>query len=134
MKAPAQERRVAQGLPLLLLALLLVGPAPGEVGGCGADPFVVEAEDFCRDQAAWECRRAEARGELEGESLSACFDTIPNSCVGAGWPPSCVPRPTSLQTNACLDALALEENVRVPIEELDACVDVCPAAPAGGAP
>jgi len=115
---------------LLVLALLLMGPAPGEVGGCGSDPLVAEAEDFCRDQEAWQCQRAEARGELEGDALAECFAAIPNFCEGAGWPPSCVPRPTNLQTDACLDSLSLEENVRVPIEELAACVDVCPP-PAG---
>lgn len=115
----------ASGL-LLVLAFVLVGPAPGEVGSCGGDPLVAEAEAFCRDQEAWQCRRAEARGELDADALTACFDAIPNFCAGAGWPPSCVPRPTNLQTDACLDALALEENVRVPIEELAACVDVCP--------
>jgi len=119
---------------LSLLALLLVGPAPGEVGSCGGDPLVVEAEDFCRDQEAWECRRAEARGELDDGQLAACFEAIPNACVGAGWPPSCVPRPTNLQTDACIDALSLEENVRVPIEELAACMDVCPPPRSEGAP
>jgi hypothetical protein len=120
--------RAAQVWPLTLLALLLVGPAPGEVGGCGQDPIISEAEDFCRDQGAWECRRAEARGELADDPLQACFDAIPNACVGAAWPPSCLPRPTRLQTDACLDALALEDNARVPLEELSACAEVCPAA------
>lgn len=123
-------RSPRSGAWLFLLALLLVGPAPGEVGSCGGDPLVADADDFCRDQEAWQCRRAEARGELEGDALTACFESIPNFCEGAGWPPSCVPRPTNLQTDACLDALALEENVRVPLEELAACRDVCPAPPA----
>ncbi|MEZ4323895.1 MAG: hypothetical protein R3B40_01690 [Polyangiales bacterium] len=112
---------------LAALALLLMGPAPGEVGGCGQDPFIVEAETFCRDQSAWECRRAEARGEVSGDELAACFDAIPNACEGATWPPTCLPRPTSLQTDACLAALAREDNVNTPVEELAACVDVCPA-------
>ena len=118
---------------LVVLALLLAAPTPGEVGGCGDDAFVAEAEGFCRQQEAWECRRREAREELDEDGLGACFDAIPDFCAGAGWPAACLPRPTTLQTDACIDALSREDNVNVPLEELAACVDVCPP-PAPEAP
>ena len=109
------------------LAFVLVAPTPGEVGGCGDDAFFAEAETFCRDQEAWECRRREARGEIEGAEVDTCFGVIPDLCASAGWPATCLPRPTTLQTDACIDALALRENVDVPILELAACRDICPA-------
>ncbi len=125
-------RSKASPMWLVALALLLLGPTPGDVGGCGEDAIQADPEDFCRQQEAWLCRRAEARGELQGEALEACFRAIPNACEGAGWPPSCVPRPTTLQTDACIDELSLTENIRLAVEELPACRDVCPPAAAEG--
>lgn len=110
-------------LLMLPWMLLLTGPAPGEVGGCGADAFLSQPEDFCRDRAAWICRRQQARGEIR--DIDACFATIPNTCEGAAWPPSCVPLPTQRVTNACIDALSLVENLDVPPEDLSEC-NICP--------
>ncbi|MEM9067782.1 MAG: hypothetical protein AAGE52_04725 [Myxococcota bacterium] len=104
---------------LIGLLALCVGPAPGEVGGCNSDTTVADAEDFCRQQSAWICRRQEFRGEIA--DVQGCVDEIPAACAGSNWPFTCQPFPTNREAQACIDALALESNVETPVEDLSAC-------------
>lgn len=91
------------------LLVLSVGPAPGEVGGCGDADVIADAEDHCRLSRYWDCRRQEARMEIE--NVQACVDDVEAMCAGAAWPASCEPFPLRRQSQACIDQLALIENV-----------------------
>ena len=104
---------------LMGLRTLAVGPAPGEVGGCGSDSTVADAEDFCRQRDAWECRRLEYLGEIV--DVQGCVDVIPAECEGFNWPFTCQPFPTNRQVQACLDALALTSNVEKELSEIPEC-------------
>lgn len=101
------------------LLVLCIGPAPGEVGGCGDSEIPADARDFCQQRDAWECRRAEARGEIT--DVQACVDEIPAACSAFNWPFMCRPFPTNREAQACIDALALQSNVNTPLNEIGAC-------------
>ncbi len=108
----------------------IVGPAPGEVGGCGETVSVADAESFCVERDAWQCRRREFRGEVT--DVDACFAAIPSACEGAQWPFDCTPFPTVRATQACIDQLAIVENVTTSIGDIAEC-NLC-GAPTPPAP
>ncbi|MBX3250129.1 MAG: hypothetical protein KF901_23325 [Myxococcales bacterium] len=105
------SRSVARGLSIVGLFVLVVGPAPGEVGGCGSEQVVADPIDYCLQTGAWDCRRQEFRGEID--DVEACVDELPEACRGAAWPAACAPFPTNREAQACLDALARVDNVYV---------------------
>ncbi len=106
-------------IALMALLALAAGPAPGEVGGCGSDAVVADAEDFCRQRDAWECRRREYRGEID--DVQSCVDAVEPSCEGFNWPFTCQPFPTNREVQACLDALALVSNATRELGEIPQC-------------
>ncbi len=121
MRLP-QSGRFKQ-LAMLALLTLCVGPAPGEVGGCGSEATVADARDFCQQRDAWECRRAEFRGEID--DVQACVDLIPDACASANWLFSCEPFPTNRETQGCIDQLALVTNIDKESSEIPEC-QPCP--------
>lgn len=104
---------------LFALLVLCIGPAPGEVGGCGDGEIPADAQDFCQQRDAWECRRAEARGEIT--DVQACVDVIPQQCSAFNWPFDCRPFPTNREAQSCIDALALTSNIDTDRNEIAAC-------------
>jgi len=122
------HRCLARRAPLLLLVALLVGPAPGEVGSCGQASELLDAEQFCLDQLAYECARIDARGDYPTAlyvDLEACRQAAPGICGGRTWIPECRPFPTKPEGQACIDELSRVSNIRVPISEIPEC-DMCP--------
>ncbi len=116
-------------LALIGLLILCVAPAPGSVEGCGSDNAPADAVDFCLQTEAWNCRRAEARGEIPGEmhsDVQSCVDALPDSCAGRSWSPDrCPLPPTSFEAQACIDELAKAANVDVEMEAIPACMGLC---------
>lgn len=106
---------------LLGLLALSLGPAPGEVGGCGAEVEEADAEAFCLAQTAWDCRRQEARGEIGAEEVQGCVDQSVVDCEGTNWPFTCQPFPTDRQAQACIDQLSLASNVDRAIADIPEC-------------
>lgn len=94
---------------------LIVGPAPGEVGGCGSGDVVADPQDYCVQSGSWDCRRQEFRGEIE--DVQACVDELLIECAGRAWLPSCEPYPTNTEAQLCLDALARIDNVYVDADD-----------------
>ena len=108
----ARRHRVVFQLPMMLVLLtLVVGPAPGEVGGCGQGDVVADATDHCRQTRYWDCRRQEARMEITADEVQGCVDAVEGMCAGRTWLASCAPFPLRSQSQACIDALALPGNV-----------------------
>ncbi|MEM6960024.1 MAG: hypothetical protein AAF645_30370 [Myxococcota bacterium] len=113
---------------LPFLALLLVGPAPGNTGGCAASQEDDGADflAFCLESRSFACLRAEARGEEV--DVQACVDAALESCEAIGfWPPSCEPPPRIRETDACIDELRRSDNLNLRLRgddglpEIDEC-------------
>lgn len=123
--APAGWLR--RSAPLLLLTILLLGPAPGEVGGCGQAEQTLDFETYCRQEKAYECARMDARGEFPGTyaDLEACRQAALTTCATSSWPSNCRPFPTVPEGQACIDQLARVSNLRIPKSEIPEC-DLCP--------
>jgi hypothetical protein len=118
----------ARRAPLLLLVVLLVGPAPGEVGSCGQAEEQLDAQQFCLDKAAYLCARIDARGDFPTDiypDLEACRQTALESCSSASWRPDCRPFPTKPEGQACIDELSRASNLRLPVSEIPEC-QLCP--------
>jgi len=94
-----------------LLALVLGGPTPGSVGSCDQDAQTANAEQFCRARKDLACQRRYARGEIDQAAEMACRAGVDAECVGAAWPADCDPPPTTVQTRACIAALANSERL-----------------------
>lgn len=99
-------RHVLRALPLCLLALLSLGPAPGHVGACGEGTSAADPSQFCLEAGAWRCARRRARGEILPEEELGCRNEFMLMCPGSAWPPDCDPPPTERQTDLCIDALS----------------------------
>jgi hypothetical protein len=99
-----------------VLGAALTGPAPGNVGGCGQQPPVADAVDFCNDRRWWECRREQFGGRLTDEEFAACIAPIEGQCAGAAWEGTC--QPTQEQADACILLLQRADRVQIPIDEL----------------
>lgn len=116
---------------LLIFALVFaVGPAPGEVGGCGDVIEETDALQFCIDVMTYNCVRCQGRGVIADEP--ACQSARTTICESAAWPiiPGSEPvefcQPNIIQTDACIDQLSVVANVTVPQSEIEQC-NVCPA-------
>jgi hypothetical protein len=103
--------RLAPRALLVLAGILSLGPAPGEVGGCGSGDVVADPVDFCIQSGSWDCRRQEFREEID--DVQVCVDELLITCSGRAWRPECEPFPTNAEAQICLDALARVDNVRV---------------------
>ncbi|MEO0325383.1 MAG: hypothetical protein AAF447_20675 [Myxococcota bacterium] len=111
------------------LALLLLGPAPGDTGGCAGDETVrVDPGTFCEEQGRFNCQRLSFQNPPpEGyPGLQACVDERANFCSNVdAWPGDCFPEPTARELDNCIEALRLAENVDAELEDISEC-DVCP--------
>lgn len=126
-------------VPRLMLGLcllpLLLGPTPGQVGGCQDEVGPVSAQDFCVDRERWTCARFRALCEApSGVCLAderACVDAVPDRCAGIdAWPQGCAP--TTVQTEACLAELMSPEFIDLAPSDLPSCQ--CQALCGSGSP
>ena len=88
----------------VVLAVALVGPTPGQVGGCTEDTIAADPVEFCAEKNTWICQRDFAAGRTSMVERDTCLFNIQGMCAGAAWS-SCMP-PTESQAQVCIDALA----------------------------
>ncbi|MEM1415677.1 MAG: hypothetical protein AAGH15_12290 [Myxococcota bacterium] len=124
MSALFAMRRLALALPL---GLLLVGPAPGDTGGCTGDS--VERAEFvpnCVEWSRFDCQRLSFQDPPPADftTLQECIDRQAEVCTNIGdWPGTCVPEPTLREINNCLEALRNVENLDAPeLTDIPECV------------
>jgi len=99
-----------------VIAAPRTGPAPGNVGGCGQEPPIADAAEFCNDKRWWQCRRDNVFGRLSDEEFTACITPIESECAGASWESGCTP--TQQQADACLTLLQRADLGNLTNEEL----------------
>ncbi len=122
-------------IALAPLVLLLVGPAPGEVGGCGGSVDYADPYQFCVDKESWICARRQARGEfMTVDDYNQCVtDAHRVKCMEGRtmWP--CSPPPITAQTQACIDALRNQSSLSTPDNAFPECAmsTLCGGASSG---
>jgi len=145
----------------LALCALLGGPTPGAVGSCSGDSELsqlAEIEPYCEEREELTCIRMSLRQELSVAERDDCrrcaldfdnlsdqrkrecldpdtpwnrdrdFDFVP--CSRRFWPADC--RPTTRQTQACLNALRSMDTLDTPESSIRECNTsaLCTAKPA----
>lgn len=107
-------KRWRHGWMLLGLAVMLMGPTPGHIGGCNSGADLADAELYCFDKEI--ALAARAGRTPDGSAIRA-------RCLGRNWPPSCAP--TMTEVNGCLAALEDSARVSQPFEALPECNAIC---------
>lgn len=79
-------------------AAMLTGPAPGNVGGCGAPPPYANVAMFCIELEQWSCWHDAQAGLFTEPQYQACLGAVSTECIG--FNPGC--EPLSSATEACL--------------------------------
>ena len=117
-------RAFSTALVALPLALLAVGPAPGDIGGCGNHDQIADPIYHCERRVIIDCARRNA--------LDPSFDV--NGCIATEQMPCqrvnrwiCEPPPTVRQSQACLDAFQDVDNIRTAYEAIPECIALCPS-------
>ena len=127
------KRWILRSLAGAFILAGLTGPAPGNIGGCGAANEGTNPRQFCADRKYWECRRDEFANNqgvrvVSTETTAACYSGIETSCSGANvWPEGCAPTPAQLQS--CLDLLGRGDLVGLTTPELMAMYSDCNLCP-----
>ncbi len=101
----------------------IVGPAPGNVGGCGASSPIANPREHCINERFWKCRRDLAGGRITMAQFDECLLPIQGACDPAQWPPGC--EPTNSQSNDCLVLLSREDLVSISTPDLLMTYDDC---------
>lgn len=76
---------------VVLAALLAVGslaPTPGDIGGCGQPPDLLDAPTFFVNKKVTDCRRCEECGLASDACTEACDAS---SGYATEFPPGCLP-------------------------------------------
>ena len=107
-------------------ALMLTGPAPGNVGGCGAPPPFVDPATFCDEFERLSCWRDAAAGRVTEPEFQACLGRVSTVCIGFAF--TCAPLRSS--ADECLYYITDERGLSFTTERLlaepgNAC-DLCP--------
>lgn len=106
-----------------ILFLMLAGPTPGNIGGCGSTTSVVQAPQHCTDREFWICTRDEHAGRIDQAGLDQCLVQIEPMCQGATWPAGC--SPTQDQHDACILLLRNADLAHLTFEQLQSMYDDC---------
>ena len=113
---------------LLGLGALIVGPAPGATGGCGAQDVEADFVASCVEFRSWDCVRKSQRGDLDAteEALQSCVDEEAVICEEIGfWRTDCQPYPTHRDVDNCVEQLQRADTLLTPFDEIPEC-DFCP--------
>ena len=110
-----------------VLFLMLAGPAPGNVGGCGASNPTADPREHCINAEFWECRRDLAGGRIDEAQYMECLIPIQGMCNSAAWPAGC--EPTRSQSNACIILLSRSDLVEFTTPDLRATFADCNFCP-----
>ena len=89
---------------LALMFVCIAGPAPGNVGGCGATRRVADPVEHCLNTEFWKCRRDQFAGRIDEAQYNACLAPIRGVCSAAAWPVGC--EPTRSSSTACVNILS----------------------------
>jgi hypothetical protein len=112
------KRWLPRILAAAFLVLMLGGPTPGNVGGCGVDSEArgVTASAHCLEKQFWQCARDEAAGRLDAMEFQLCNEAVGPGCAGAAFPFGCMP--TQEQADDCYDLLRRSDLLHLTNEEL----------------
>lgn len=129
MNQPKLTSRVALRLAVGLVAFLaLGGPSPGHIGNCsGVSSGTPDANQYCVEKAAQECRRDFMAGRTDAAAFDTCVNSIYPMCDSVITWVGCVP--TSAQTRACLNILSDTTRDAIPLRDIPECqmANWCPA-------
>ncbi len=84
-------RPAHQTLALLaasVFGLLSLAPTPGDIGGCGQEPTLMDAPTFFSNKKATDCERCEECGLASKACDDACDDAVP---FDTAFPQDCLP-------------------------------------------
>lgn len=73
---------------VVCLAILAMAPTPGDVGGCGAEPALLEPTSYEATRKRQDCERCEECGIATARCARACDPKAPSDIV---IPPTCAP-------------------------------------------
>ncbi len=111
-----------------VLALFSLAPTPGDIGGCGQAPDLLDPPTFFANKKSTDCRRCEDCGLVSATCSSACD---PDTDFEREFPPNCLPLVhdgevclRALQHASCsaYEAYVSDESPAVPTE-----CNFCPA-------
>ncbi|MEM7447167.1 MAG: hypothetical protein AAF355_02895 [Myxococcota bacterium] len=111
--------RLRIGVPVVCAAGLLLGPAPGDVGGCGSGGGLADPEVFCIQFEEASCMRDRISGELTEDEEVSCLLAVPAECESAVWPSGCAPSPRA--ADRCIDAVSDVKQLSTPTGEIEEC-------------
>ena len=72
----------------LVLVLFCTAPTPGDIGGCGQAPDILDAPTFFANKKAIDCSRCDDCSLASDACDAACDDKQP---IQRAFPPGCVP-------------------------------------------
>lgn len=89
MSAFRARAATAQKLGLALIVLLFcMAPTPGDIGGCGQSPDLLDAPTFFANKKLIDCSRCDECGFDESACSKACTDEYP---IATAFPKDCYP-------------------------------------------
>ena len=75
-------------LAAAVLALLSLAPTPGDIGGCGQEPTLMDAPTFFSNKKSADCERCDECGLSTRACKDACNPSVP---FATEFPPGCLP-------------------------------------------
>jgi hypothetical protein len=129
-------RRVLALLVTGLLGVLSMAPTPGDVGGCGREPALLDERGYASTRRSTDCTRCRECGLTSARCLAACD---PTTAAAIAFPPGCVPLVRdgevcirALRVASCEDYAAyLSDTAPSVPSECDFCRGVAQAADPG---
>jgi hypothetical protein len=103
MTSVRRSNRLAHAALVIVTALAIGAPTPGQISGCSASTNTVEFQTYCVNFEERVCYRDAESGRIDGAGYDACRASIANRCSGGNFPPGCAPSESTAQ--ACYDAL-----------------------------
>ena len=130
--APSTRSAVARLALALVVLLFCTAPTPGDIGGCGQSPDILDASTFFGNKKRIDCNRCEDCGLVSATCVKACDDNQP---FDSSFPTDCVPLVhdgevclRALQHASCSDYQGyVDDNAPTTASECDFC-------PAKGSP
>ena len=105
---------------LLPLMVLLLAPAPGEVGGCGGEEVIADAVQYCFDRAGLTCAREAQRGDIALDAEAQCQVDRQAPCPTLQWDVNC--QPSQRAVDSCLAALADPRRLSTATDDIGECL------------
>ena len=87
-RAFERQARFGAGLLTVGLAVLCLAPTPGDVGGCGREPELMDERAYAGSRRSTDCTRCTACGLTSARCGRACLTTSPPEIA---FPAGCAP-------------------------------------------